>query len=256
MKINLIQTDIVWANPKANCERAETMMRSMEKADLYILPEMFSSGFATQPEGIAEEMAQGSCPSLEWMKKMAEELDAAVAGSIAMKEEDGKFYNRFCFVRPDGGSTFYDKHHLFTYGGEHHRYTAGKERIVAEFRGVRFLLQICYDLRFPVFARNQADEPYDAIIYVASWPTPRVEAWLALQKARAIENQCYVCAVNRVGEDPSCQYSGGTLMTDPYGRVVAQCPMGEESAVSVEIDMEALADFRKKFPVLEDADAL
>lgn len=254
MKINLLQTDIVWASLQANHEHAEKMMRSMESADLYILPEMFSTGFATQPEGIAEDMQNGTTPSIEWMKKMACELDAAIAGSVAIREEDGKYYNRFCFVHPDGECTFYDKHHLFTYGGEHHRYTAGQERVVAEFRGVRFLLQICYDLRFPVFARNKADEPYDAIIYVASWPTPRVEAWLALQKARAIENQCYVCAVNRVGTDPSCQYSGGTLMTDPYGKVVAQCPMGEESAIHAELNMKELMAFREKFPVLEDAD--
>lgn len=254
MKINLLQTDIVWASLQANHEHAEKMMRSMESADLYILPEMFSTGFATQPEGIAEDMQNGTTPSIEWMKKMACELDAAIAGSVAIREEDGSYYNRFCFVHPDGECTFYDKHHLFTYGGEHHRYTAGQERVVAEFRGVRFLLQICYDLRFPVFARNKADEPYDAIIYVASWPTPRVEAWLALQKARAIENQCYVCAVNRVGTDPSCQYSGGTLMTDPYGKVVAQCPMGEESAIHAELNMKELMAFREKFPVLEDAD--
>lgn len=254
MKINLLQTDIVWASLQANHEHAEKMMRSMESADLYILPEMFSTGFATQPEGIAEDMQNGTTPSIEWMKKMACELDAAIAGSVAIREEDGRYYNRFCFVRPNGECTFYDKHHLFTYGGEHHRYTAGQERVVAEFRGVRFLLQICYDLRFPVFARNKADEPYDAIIYVASWPTPRVEAWLALQKARAIENQCYVCAVNRVGTDPSCQYSGGTLMTDPYGKVVAQCPMGEESAIHAELNMKELMAFREKFPVLEDAD--
>lgn len=254
MKINLLQTDIVWASLQANHEHAEKMMRSMESADLYILPEMFSTGFATQPEGIAEDMQNGTTPSIEWMKKMACELDAAIAGSVAIREEDGRYYNRFCFVHPDGECTFYDKHHLFTYGGEHHRYTAGQERVVAEFRGVRFLLQICYDLRFPVFARNKADEPYDAIIYVASWPTPRVEAWLALQKARAIENQCYVCAVNRVGTDPSCQYSGGTLMTDPYGKVVAQCPMGEESAIHAELNMKELMAFREKFPVLEDAD--
>lgn len=254
MKINLLQTDIVWASLQANHEHAEKMMRSMESADLYILPEMFSTGFATQPEGIAEDMQNGTTPSIEWMKKMACELDAAIAGSVAIREEDGRYYNRFCFVHPDGECTFYDKHHLFTYGGEHHRYTAGQERVVAEFRGVRFLLQICYDLRFPVFARNKADEPYDAIIYVASWPTPRVEAWLALQKARAIENQCYVCAVNRVGTDPFCQYSGGTLMTDPYGKVVAQCPMGEESAIHAELNMKELMAFREKFPVLEDAD--
>ena len=254
MKIILVQMDIAWANPEVNRKQAESLMRSQEKAELYVLPEMFSTGFATQPEGIAEDWTNGSCPSLEWMKGLSAEFDAAIAGSIAVREEDGKFYNRFCFVRPDGECAFYDKHHLFTYGGEHHRYTAGQERVVAEFRGVRFLLQICYDLRFPVFARNNASEPYDAIIYVASWPTPRVEAWLALQKARAIENQCYVCAVNRVGTDPSCQYSGGTLMTAPYGNVVAQCPMGEESAVSVEMDLEALVAFREKFPVLKDTD--
>lgn len=254
MKINLIQTDIVWASPEANRTHAEEVMRSMEKADVYVLPEMFSTGFATQPEGIAEDMEQGSCTSLEWMKQMASELDAAVAGSIAIMEESGNYFNRFCFVRPDGVCSFYDKHHLFTYGGEHHRYTAGAERVVAEFRGVRFLLQICYDLRFPVFARNRAEEPYDAIIYVASWPTPRVEAWLALLRARAIENQCYVCAVNRVGTDPSCQYSGGTLLVDPYGTVVSQCPMGEEASVHAEMDMGALNAFRDKFPVLKDAD--
>lgn len=254
MKITLVQMDIVWANPEENRKHAERLIRSQEKTELYILPEMFSTGFATQPEGVAEYWSYGSCLSLEWMKEMAFELDAAIAGSIAVREEEGKFYNRFCFVKPDGSCVFYDKHHLFTYGGEHHRYTAGQERIVVGYRGVRFLLQICYDLRFPVFARNNATEPYDAIIYVASWPTPRIEAWLALQKARAIENQCYVCAVNRVGVDLSCQYSGGTLVTDPYGVVVAQCPMGEESVISVEMDLDALAAFREKFPVLKDAD--
>ena len=121
MKINLIQTDIQWANPEANRNHAADMMRGMEKAHLYILPEMFSTGFATQPEGVAEEWHNDTCPSLEWMKAMAEELDAAVAGSLAIREEDGRYYNRFCFVRPDGKCTFYDKHHLFTYGGEHHR---------------------------------------------------------------------------------------------------------------------------------------
>ena len=121
-----------------------------------------------------------------------------------------------------------------------------------EFRGVRILLQICYDLRFPVWARNRKD--YDVALYVASWPTPRVEAWLALLQARAIENQCYVAGVNRVGTDPSCEYCGGTLMIDPYGRTVAACEQGRVSAVTVEVDMDGLADFRRKFPVLDDAD--
>ena len=246
--------DLLWADPKGNCEEAARKMREMDVADVYILPEMFSTGFATVPEGIAEAWEDGTCPSHQWMMAMAKELDAAVVGSIAVREADGRYFNRLCFVRPDGSTTLYDKHHLFTFGGEHLRYTAGQERVVAEFRGFRFLLQICYDLRFPVFARNKADEAYDAAIYVASWPTPRVEAWLSLLKARAIENQCYVCAVNRVGTDPSCQYSGGTQLIDPYGKVVAECPMGETTEISGVLDKEMLEAFRKKFPVLHDAD--
>lgn len=254
LKVNLIQLNVVWADPETNHSHAAMLMRAMEPGDVYVLPEMFSTGFAISPDGIAENMADSICPSIKWMKDMAIELNAAVAGSIAMREKNGRYYNRFCFVRPDGDCTFYDKRHLFTYGGEHHHYTAGTARVVAEFRGVRFLLQICYDLRFPVFARNSAVEPYDVIIYVANWPASRMEAWLTLQKARAIENQCYVCAVNRVGTDCACAYSGGTLIINPYGNVVAQCSMREEECVGAELDIEALRLFRKKFPVLKDAD--
>jgi predicted amidohydrolase len=255
MKINLLQLDLDWADPEKNRNKAEEMMKTIEKADVYILPEMFSTGFATAPEGIAESWINNSCSSHQWMQSIAKDLDAAIVGSIAVREEDGRYYNRLCFVRPDGQTTFYDKHHLFTFGGEHLRYTAGDMRVVAEFRGFKFLLQICYDLRFPVFARNKADEAYDAVIYVASWPTPRVDAWLSLLKARAIENQCYVCAVNRVGKDPSCEYSGGTQLIDPYGRLVAACPMSEVASVCGKLDKDALYAFREKFPVLNDADA-
>ena len=185
---------------------------------------------------------------------MADELDAAIVGSLAIKDKNGNYRNRLYFVSPNGSYGYYDKHHLFTYGGEHHCYTAGENRVQIEFRGVRFLLQICYDLRFPAFARNKVDNLYDAIIYVASWPTPRVEAWLTLLKARAIENQCYVLGVNRVGTDPACNYSGGTEVVDPYGKIIAQCPMSEESSVHAEIDMAELTAFREKFPVLNDAD--
>ena len=254
IRVNLIQTDISWANHDANREHAAQIMRNMPEADVYVLPEMFATGFATQPEGIAEDITHGACPSLEWMKGMANELDAAIVGSLAVREEDATYRNRLYFVRPGGEATFYDKHHLFTFGGEHHRYTAGQERVVAEFRGVRFLLQICYDLRFPAFARNKAAEPYDAIIYVASWPTPRVQAWLALHKARAIENQCYVIAVNRTGTDPSCSYSGGTQVIDPYGQVLAQCQMDAEDSITARLDLDELKAFRQKFPVLDDAD--
>lgn len=254
LKINLIQSNIIWANPEANHNHLSMLMRSVGHGDVYVLPEMFSTGFAITPDGIAEDVVCGTCQSIEWMKYMAKELDAAVAGSVAVREEDGRYYNRFCFVRPDGDCSFYNKRHLFTYGGENQQYSAGTERVVAEFSGVRFLLQICYDLRFPVFSRNSAAEPYDAIIYVANWPASRIDAWQTLLKARAIENQCYVCAVNRVGEDASCKYYGGSFLINAYGNIVAQCPIEKEGVACMELDIDALTSFRKKFPVLKDAD--
>ncbi len=256
MIITLLQQDIVWGNPSANQKAAEGAMLAADKSDLYVLPEMWSTGFATEPEGIAE--SDGS--SLNWMKQMANRLDAAVAGSIAT-EIDGKYYNRFYFVKPanddnDNEVEYYDKHHLFTYSGEHLRYTAGERRVVVEWRGWRFLLQVCYDLRFPVFARNCAEGPdaYDVALYVASWPTSRRAPWDALLRARAIENQCYVCGVDRTGDDPACHYNGGTAIIDAYGNTVAACPDGEVSAIRVELDMDKLTAFRKKFPVLSDRD--
>ena len=185
------------------------------------------------------------------MKAKAAAINAAIAGSIAINE-NGKYYNRFYFVKPDGSVSYYDKKHLFTYGGEHHRFTAGSERRVVEFRGVRILLEICYDLRFPVWSRNRGD--YDMILYVASWPSSRVVAWSALLVARAIENQCYVAGVNRVGNDPACEYNGGSAIINPYGERIACCATGEECEVSATIDMEALEAFRCKFPVLNDRD--
>ena len=256
MIITLLQQDIIWGNPSANQKAAEGAMLAAEKSDLYVLPEMWSTGFATEPEGIAES----DCSSLNWMKQMANRLDAAVAGSIAT-EIDGKYYNRFYFVKPanDGSDNeieYYDKHHLFTYSGEHLRYTAGERRVVVEWRGWRFLLQVCYDLRFPVFARNCAEGPeaYDVALYVASWPTSRRAPWDTLLRARAIENQCYVCGVDRTGDDPACHYNGGTAIIDAYGNTVAACPDSEVSAIRVELDMDKLTAFRKKFPVLSDRD--
>lgn len=247
MKTVILQRNITWADPTENCRRAEEAMDRNAGADLYVLPEMFSTGFCTRPEGIAERDGY----SLEWMKRQAALRRAAIAGSVAT-EVEGNYYNRFYFVKPDGEVTHYDKKHLFTYGGEHLRFTPGTERVIVEWMGVRILLQVCYDLRFPVWARNRGD--YDMILYVASWPTPRVEAWSALLVARAIENQCYVAGVNRVGTDPSCEYCGGTVVIDPYGKTIASCPRGEECEAMAEVDMEKLAAFREKFPVLNDAD--
>ena len=248
MKVTILQRDIEWAKPVVNVQRAEEAIERNAGSDLYVLPEMFSTGFCTQPEGIAES---SDSDTLKWMKRKAAEINAAIAGSIAV-EEQGRFYNRFYFVKPDGSVACYDKKHLFTYGGEHLRFTAGEERVVVEWRGVRILLEVCYDLRFPIWARNRGD--YDMILYVASWPTPRVAAWSALLVARAIENQCYVAGVNRVGTDPACDYCGGSVIIDPYGKVIAACADSEEAEATAEVDMEALGAFREKFPVLKDAD--
>ena len=248
MRATILQRNIEWANPALNIQRADEAIDRNAGADLYVLPEMFSTGFCTQPEGIAEP---SNSDTLRWMQRKAAETNAAIAGSVAI-EEQGKYYNRFYFVKPNGSVAHYDKKHLFTYGGEHLRFTAGDERVIVEWRGVRILLEVCYDLRFPIWARNRGD--YDMILYVASWPTPRVAAWSALLVARAIENQCYVAGVNRVGTDPACEYCGGSVIIDPYGKAMASCADNTECEATAEIDMQALEAFREKFPVLKDAD--
>lgn len=259
MIVTLLQQDIAWADPSRNRALTEAEILSAPKSDLYVLPEMWSTGFATEPEGIAEEGEP--CPSLEWMRDFSRCHDAALCGSIAVRTDGGHYVNRMYFVRPDGTYDYYDKRHLFTYGGEDRRYTAGARRVVAEWRGWRFLLSVCYDLRFPTFSRNRlrsVSDPlsalYDAAIYVASWPESRIGAWRALLRARAIENQCYVLGVDRTGDDPACHYCGGTEIIDPYGALVAACPDNTVASVTAKLDREALTAFRQKFPVLADAD--
>lgn len=249
LRVAVLQTDITWCNPAANRERIGQLLEEAPSSDLYLLPEMFATGFCMQPgsEGVA-----GVTPELlAWMKQWAADHDCAVAGSLPVAE-GGRYYNRFHFVTPTG-VVAYDKRHLFGYGGEDKVYAPGRERVVAEFRGVRFLLQVCYDLRFPVFARNRGD--YDAILYVANWPTARIEAWDALLRARAIENQCYVLASNRVGADPVTTYTGHSQVIDAFGRVVARCEDGREGVATAVLDLSRLSSFRQKFPVLADGDA-
>lgn len=248
MKILLLQMDLAWNSPGKNRDRVDELVEASPKSDLIVLPEMFTTGFCTSPKGIAEK---AGADTLAWMQKTAREKSAAVAGSVAT-EKDGKYYNRFYFVKPDGGFSTYDKRHLFSFAGEDKEYTPGSERVIVEYGGVRILLQVCYDLRFPVFARNRGD--YDMILYVANWPVPRIEAWNTLVRARAIENVCYVAAVNRVGSDPYCQYNGGTVLLDYVAKEISSARRGREEAAWGEIDMEALRGFRKKFPALDDAD--
>ena len=262
MKVALVQMDIRWESPSVNREVAERLMLAAEKSDIYVLPEMWSTGVTTEPMGIAPSPfpspeEEGSS-SLQWMQRMADKLDAAVCGSIAVHLPDDTYRNRFYFFTPSQNfqlSTFnfqfYDKHHLFSYGGETEHYTPGNEYVTVEWRGLRFHLSICYDLRFPLWLRNRDD--YDVLICVASWPSVRMHAWKVLLAARAIENQCYVLGVNRIGKDPYCEYSGGTCVVDPFGFATV-APDGEASVLTKKLDLKRLKSFRQKFPVLQEMD--
>ena len=245
-RVAIIQRDIAWSDIEANLEAVELMLSGV-KADIVVLSEMFQTGFVTNPQGVADEGR-----TLEWMKRMAAQLDAAVVGSVAIRQGE-EYRNRLYFVKPDGESLYYDKSHLFSVGGESKHFTAGRERVVVEWRGVRYLLAICYDLRFPVWSRQRGD--YDAMIYTALWPKVRREVWRTLLRARAIENQAYVIGVNRVGEEPTgLVYSGDSAVIGYYGEAVKD--MGDEQGVDIaEIDIEALGNFREKFAVWRDADS-
>lgn len=245
-RVAIVQRDIAWSDIEANLEVVEHMLSGV-KADVVVLSEMFQTGFVTNPQGVADEGR-----TLEWMKRMAAQLDAAVVGSVAIRQGE-EFRNRLYFVKPDGESLYYDKSHLFSVGGESKHFTAGRERVVVEWRGVRYLLAICYDLRFPVWSRQRGD--YDAMIYTALWPKVRREVWRTLLRARAIENQAYVIGVNRVGEEPTgLIYSGDSAVIGYYGEAVKD--MGDEQGVAIaEIDIEALGNFREKFAVWRDADS-
>lgn len=228
------------------------MIKQAPRSGLYILPEMWNTGFAAAPFGIAEKLEEcKKSGSLNWMTNMAMKYNAAICGSLALETESGKYANRCYFVRPDGSYSSYDKKHLFFGGGENINYTAGNKRTIIEYKGIRFMLLVCYDLRFPVWARNEKD--YDAIICVANWPEARQEAWETLLKARAIENQSYVLGANRVGKDSLCKYSGGSCIVSPYGKLLSLCGNAEGFATA-ELDIEGLNKFRKAFPVLTDRD--
>lgn len=248
MKITLMQMDTVWADPAENAARISRLMDANPGSDLYVLPEMFSTGFITDS---AQDSEHYPYPTLGHMQEWADSRGCAIAGSIAM-EVDGSYRNRLCFVRPGGDVSIYDKRHLFTYGGEDRKFSGGCERVIAEWKGIRFLLLVCYDLRFPVWARNRKD--YDAIICVANWPQQRASAWDMLTRARAIENQAFVVCVNRAGRDKAGIYRGGSALIGPRGETLASCEDFRESVVTGEIRMDDLEWFRREFPVLDDAD--
>ncbi len=245
MKITGLNLDIIWKNKAENFNIIEKELQNQE-ADLFLLPEMFSTGFCMD----ASEVSDRNLESMEFLKKMAKEKNAAFCGSAPV-EENGKFYNRMYFVQPDSQVEFYDKRHLFSFSGEDKVYTPGKERVIVNYLGFRILLQVCYDLRFPVFARNNDD--YDAILYVANWPEKRVGAWEHLLKARAIENLSFVFGLNRIGADGNhlfYQESSHCFFAD--GKEISQ---KSGNLVTAELSLEELKDFRSHFQFLNDRDS-
>lgn len=249
MKITILQTDTAWANPAANVATAERLLQQAPGADLYVLPEMWATGFATEPHDIAETT---DSIALKWMQQTAADCQCALSGSLLIKTQDGLFRNRHFFVTPEK-TTFYDKHHLFTYGHEDRHITAGDNRVIVSFQGRQFLLLTCYDLRFPVWARYGVAGNYDAIILTANWPERRQQAWRVLTRARAIENQCYLIGCNRVGSDHFCHYVGESLVCGPKGETLLELGH-EEAAKTVELDFAALDAVRSRFRALDDRD--
>lgn len=250
MKIALIQTDIFWEDKLKNLDKIEQLIsRCPPDTDIAILPEMFNTGFSINPFYLAEP--PGSV-TFEWMKSIALRYSFGICGSYIVSE-DMNYYNRWIFVSPGDAVPQYDKRHLFSIGGEDKLFSKGIERVVFSFRGVRILPNVCYDLRFPVWSRVKND--YDILINSANWPESRRDVWITLLKARAIENQCYVAGVNRVGIDGTgVKYCGDSLVVNPRGEVIASAVKDKECVISSEISVTELSDFRKKFPVLNDAD--
>ena len=255
MRVAAIQTDLHWENGPANFQDLQQHIARLENVDLIILPEMFNSGFTMNPVSVAE---QENGPSVHWMKKMAKEKNADIIGSIAIKRKD-RYFNSLFWVQPNGHYYFYDKRHLFRMADEHKHYTNGNDLLIVTKEKLRFCPLICYDLRFPIWSRNINPDlsfRYDVLIYVANWPEPRVNAWISLLQARAIENQSYVIGLNRIGKDGNnVNYCGESRVFNPKGERLDSFEKNKESVQIVELDKLFVDEFRKKFPTNLDADS-
>jgi omega-amidase len=255
LHLTLIQTALHWEDKNANLQMLEQKIHSIsEPTHVVILPEMFSTGFSMKPEQLAETV---DGPTLHWMKKLSASKKIILTGSVII-EEEGKNYNRLVWMLPNGQYGYYDKRHLFAYGEEDKHYSGGSKRLIASVNGWKINLMVCYDLRFPVWARQQFDEDgnfeYDVLIYVANWPERRNIAWKSLLRARAIENQCYVIGVNRVGNDGNNIYhSGDSTVIDPLGEILYE-KANEEDVFTVQLSKERLKEVREKFQFWRDAD--
>jgi omega-amidase len=251
LRIALVQTHLFWENPEKNRRHLAEAMDTIETSvDIIILPEMFTSGFTMHAEQVAESM---DGPSVQWLKSMSKQKNAAITGSLVISENT-HYFNRLIFVEPSGKISTYDKKHTFTLAGEHKVYTAGRKKLIIQYKGWSLCPMICYDLRFPVWARNVED--YDVLFYVANWPKPRINAWDALLKARAIENMSYCIGVNRIGLDGTGhEYPGHSAVYDVLGYKMDTTEPNEDSIRVVTLDKRPIAKYRQKLGFLSDRDA-
>jgi omega-amidase len=251
MNISIIQTDLFWESPSKNREMFDQKISTIENdIELILLPEMFSTGFSMSPETLAEKW-QG--PTVKWMQRVATSKKVALAGSIIV-EDSGNYFNRLVFVHPDGKTEHYDKRHLFRMSGEHNYYDPGTNRVIVTYKNFRILLLVCYDIRFPVWSRNCND--YDMILVAANFPENRRIAWNTLLPARAIENQCYVVACNRVGKDGNgVNYTGESQIVDPQGKILKLGKPNESQILTANVSLQDLNLYRNSFPVHLDADS-
>lgn len=257
LRVSIVQGETRWHDPEANRDYYGGLIAPLRgETDLVVLPETFTSGFSNEAIGSAEDM---DGPTVAWLRAQAQTLGAAVAGSVQLRDGEGVF-NRLLFATPDGRIAHYDKRHLFSFARENERYAPGRERVVVEWKGWRVLLQVCYDLRFPVFSRNRFDAEqtgqadYDLALYVANWPSARAYPWKTLLRARAIENLCYVIGVNRVGTDGNgLHYSGDSAVVDFLGHPLLDAGDAEGVGTTTLQAGELLAH-RERFPALRDAD--
>lgn len=252
LSVALLQQDLIWENPEANRDKFDSLIRGLEgNPDIIVMPEMFSTGFSMNPAQHASDMNQ---PMLDAMKEWSRLKNAAICGSLMMKH-DNTFVNRFVWVEPNADVQFYDKAHLFRMGEENQHYTAGNKRLLIRFRGWNIAPFVCYDLRFPVWLRRTPEFDYDMLLFVANWPERRTYHWRTLALARAIENQSYVVAVNRVGVDGyGVSYQGDSQVVDPLGMPIFRADDFKEVAETVTISKNNLLEYRKNFPAWADAD--
>ncbi len=255
LEILYIQANLIWENPTENRTRFEQLIKQLErKFDLVVLPETFTTGFPVDPKPFAETI---NGETIQWMKRLSATTGAVITGSFLLKEKE-KYFNSLIWMRPDGTFERYDKRHVFSMGGEHHRITPGNQPLLTTLKGWKIKPMICYDLRFPVWSKNRYHQntfEYDLAIYTANWPAVRSYPWDILLKARAIENQAYVLGVNRVGTDgPGNSYSGHSKVVDAKGNILSEAPDNLEAVMHATLSAEALLSFRKKFNVGPDWD--